>query len=302
MKNLKNLFFLFAILATVVACKKKTTSGYAYTIHKAGSGAKAQIGDAATYDVLLHKDDSLMFSTMTEGQPARSMVEDPKTAKDPFYKLTQEALLTLKVGDSATFIMPLDTFKIKPQGLEGAKAAKLTIMLRSVKGKAEVEKRQAELKALGESIQAAKPVFMARAKAVGDSTTAFAKDFGAGKLPAGIKELPSGLKIAILKEGTGNLPKKGEVVLVNYYGAMKDGKKFDESFTRGQPINFPIGAGQVIPGWDQGLMNLKEGTVAVLFIPANLAYGDKPAGPNGEIPANSPLIFYVELLRSVDVQ
>lgn len=300
MKKFKNLLFLLVIVASAAACKKtKTPSGYAYTIHKAGSGAKAQIGDAAFYDVLLRKDDSLMFSTMTEGQPARSMVEDPKTANDPFYKLTQEALLTLKEGDSATFIMPLDTFKVKPQGLEGAKAAKLTIILRKVKTKADVEKRQGELKALAESIQAAKPAFIARAKAVADSTTAIAKDFGAGKLPAGVKELPSGLKIAILKEGTGAMPKKGEVVLVNYYGALKDGKKFDESFTRGEPINFPVGAGQVIPGWDEGLMNLKEGTTAILFVPANLAYGDKAAGP---VPANSDLVFYVELLKSVDVQ
>jgi FKBP-type peptidyl-prolyl cis-trans isomerase FkpA len=302
MKNLKNLLFLLAIVATVAACKKKTPSGYAYTIHKAGSGAQAKIGDAASYDVLLRKDDSLMFSTITEGQQARSMVEDPKTAKDPFYRLTQEALLTLKVGDSATFIMPLDTFKVKPQGLEGAKSAKLTIILRSVKGKADVEKRKAELQALGESIQAAKPVFIARTKAVGDSTTTLSKDFGAGKLPAGVKELPSGLKIAILKEGTGNLPKKGEVVLVNYYGCMKNGVKFDESFSRGQPINFPVGMNQVIPGWDEGLMTIKEGTIAAFFVPAKLAYGDKPAGPKGEIPANSDLIFYVELLKSVDTQ
>ena len=299
MKNLKKLLFLLIIVASVAACKKKTASGYAYTIHKAGTGAKASIGDAAFYDVLLRKDDSLMFSTMTEGQQARSLVEDPKTAKDPFFKLTQEALLTLKEGDSATFVMPLDTFKIKPQGLENAKVANLTIILRKVKSKGDVEKRQAELKALSESIQAAKPTFIARAKAVADSTTAFAKDFGAGKFPAGVKELPSGLKIAILHEGTGALPKKGEVVLVNYYGALKDGKKFDESFTRGEPINFPIGAGQVIPGWDEGLMNLKEGTTAILFIPANLAYGDKAAGP---VPPNSPLVFYVELLKAVDVQ
>ena len=302
MKNLKNFFLLFIIVASVAACKKKTPSGFAYTIHKAGTGAKATIGDAAFYDVLLRKDDSLMFSTMTEGQQARSMVEDPKTAKDPFFKLTQEALLTLKEGDSATFIMPLDTFKIKPQGLEDAKVAKLTIILRKVKSKGDVEKRQGELKALAESIEAAKPAFMARAKAVGDSAKAIAKDYGLGKLPAGVKELPSGLKIVVLREGTGPLPKKGEVVLVNYYGAMKDGKKFDESFSRGEPINFPVGAGQVIPGWDEGLMNLKEGTTAILFVPSKLGYGDRAAGQKGEIPANSDLIFYVELLKSIDVQ
>jgi FKBP-type peptidyl-prolyl cis-trans isomerase FkpA len=300
MKNLKNLFFLVAIIVVAAACKKtKTASGFEYTIHKAGAGAKANLGDAAIYDVILKGDDSTLFSSLTEGREAKSLIEDPMKQPDPFFKLTMEALSLLKVGDSATFKMPLDTFKIKPAGLEKAKVAYLTIMLRNVKSKKDVEARQAELKGLAESIQAAKPVFIARAKGVADSTTAIAKDFAAGKFPANVKELPSGLKIAILKEGTGALPKKGEVVLVNYYGALKTGVKFDESFTRGEPINFPIGSGQVIPGWDQGLMELKEGTIAVLFVPSTLGYGANAQGP---IPANSDLIFYVELLKSVDVQ
>ena len=300
MKNLKNLFLLIAIIVAASACKKtKTASGFEYTINKAGTGAKANLGDAAFYDVILKGDDSTMFSTLKEGQQAKSLVEDPSKNPDAFYKLTMEALATLKVGDSATFKMPLDTFKIKPAGLEKAKMATLIIVLRDVKSKAEVEARQAELKALAASIQAAKPVFQARAKAVTDSTTSIAKDFGAGKFPANVQTLPSGLKIAVLKEGTGALPKKGEIVLVNYYGALKTGVKFDESFTRGEPISFPLGAGQVIPAWDQGLATMKEGTIAVLFVPAALGYGERAQGP---IPANSDLVFYVELLKSVNVQ
>jgi FKBP-type peptidyl-prolyl cis-trans isomerase FkpA len=300
MKNLKNLFLLVAIVVAAAACKKqKTASGFEYTINKAGTGAKANLGDAAFYDVILKGDDSTLFSTIKEGQQAKSLVEDPNKNPDAFYKLTMEALSMLKVGDSATFKMPLDTFKIKPSGLEKAKMATLIIMLRDVKSKAQVEARQAELKALAASIEAAKPVFMARAKGVTDSTTAIAKDFANGKFPANVKELPSGLKIAVLKEGTGALPKKGEVVLVNYYGALKTGVKFDESFTKGEPINFPLGTGQVIPGWDEGLAQMKEGTIAVLFIPAKLGYGERAQGP---IPANSELVFYVELLKSVNVQ
>ena len=300
MKNLKNLFLLVALIVAAAACKKsKTASGFAYTMHKEGTGAKANVGDAVFYDVILKGDDSTLFSTIKEGQQAKSLLEDPKSNPEIFYKVTMEALSLLKVGDSATFTVPLDTFKTKPAGLEKAKVASLTIMLRNIKSKKDVESRQAELKALAESIQAAKPVFIARAKGVADSTTKIAKDFAAGKLPANVKELPSGLKIAILKEGTGAMPKKGEIVLVNYYGALKTGVKFDESFTRGEPINFPIGGGQVIPAWDQGLMELKEGTIAILFVPAALGYGERATGP---IPANSDLVFYVELLKSVNVQ
>ena len=300
MKNLKNLFLLVALVVAAAACKKtKTASGFEYTINKAGLGAKANVGDAAFYDVILKGDDSTMFSTLKEGQQAKSLVEDPSKNPDAFYKLTMEALAILKVGDSATFKMPLDTFKVKPAGLEKAKMATLIIVLRDVKSKAEVESRQAELKALAASIQAAKPDFIARAKGVADSTAKLAKEFGAGKFPANVQTLPTGLKIAVLKEGTGALPKKGEIVLVNYYGALKTGVKFDESFTRGEPISFPLGAGQVIPGWDQGLATMKEGTIAVLFVPAALGYGERAQGP---IPANSDLVFYVELLRSVNVQ
>lgn len=300
MKNLKNLFLLVALVVAAAACKKtKTASGFEYTINKAGSGAKANVGDAAFYDVILKGDDSTMFSTLKEGQQAKSLVEDPSKNPDAFYKLTMEALAILKVGDSATFKMPLDTFKVKPAGLEKAKMATLIIVLRDVKSKAEVEARQAELKALAASIQAAKPDFIARAKGVADSTAKLAKEFGAGKFPANVQTLPTGLKMAVLKEGTGALPKKGEIVLVNYYGALKTGVKFDESFTRGEPISFPIGAGQVIPGWDQGLAEMKEGTIAVLFVPAALGYGERAQGP---IPANSDLVFYVELLKSVNVQ
>jgi FKBP-type peptidyl-prolyl cis-trans isomerase FkpA len=300
MKNLKNLLLLVAIVVAAAACKKqKTASGFEYTIHKAGTGAKANLGDAAFYDVILKGDDSTLFSTIKEGQQAKSLLEDPAKNPDVFYKLTMEALATLRVGDSATFKMPLDTFKIKPSGLEKAKMATLILVLREVKSKAQVEARQAELKALAASIQAAAPVFKSRAKAVTDSMTAIAKAFGAGQFPANVKELPSGLKIAILKEGTGALPKKGEVVLVNYYGALKTGVKFDESFTKGEPINFPLGAGRVIPGWDEGVAQLKEGSIAVLFVPSKLGYGAQAQGP---IPANSDLVFYVELLKAVDVQ
>ena len=133
MKNFKNLFLLVALIVAAAACKKsKTASGFAYTMHKEGTGAKANMGDAVFYDVILKGDDSTLFSTIKEGQQAKSLLEDPKTNPEIFYKVTMEALSLLKVGDSATFTVPLDTFKTKPAGLEKAKVASLTIMLRTI--------------------------------------------------------------------------------------------------------------------------------------------------------------------------
>ncbi|KXH77179.1 MAG: peptidylprolyl isomerase [Candidatus Thorarchaeota archaeon SMTZ-45] len=103
------------------------------------------------------------------------------------------------------------------------------------------------------------------------------------------------LQIEDIVVGTGNSPKQGQTVVVHYTGWLTNGKKFDSSVDRGQPFEFRIGVGQVIQGWDQGVLTMKVGGKRRLTIPPNLAYGNRDVG-NGLIPANSTLIFEVELL------
>lgn len=102
------------------------------------------------------------------------------------------------------------------------------------------------------------------------------------------------LGIEDVKQGSGPAAKAGDVVSVHYTGKLLDGTVFDSSRTRGQPIEFPLGQGQVIPGWDQGLVGLKVGGQRCLTIPARLAYGE--AGAGGVIPPNAALVFDVELV------
>lgn len=102
------------------------------------------------------------------------------------------------------------------------------------------------------------------------------------------------LQIETLTPGTGAQITAGQTAVVHYTGWLTDGKKFDSSVDRGEPFEFQLGTGMVIPGWDQGVLGMKVGEKRKLTIPSNLAYGD--AGVPGAIPAKATLIFEVELM------
>lgn len=112
------------------------------------------------------------------------------------------------------------------------------------------------------------------------------------KKKEGVKTTASGLQYKVLKEGTGAQAKKTDTVTVNYRGTLINGTEFDSSYKRGQPATFPVNG--VIPGWTEALQLMKVGSKYQLFIPSNLAYGERSVSP--EIGSNSTLIFEVELL------
>ncbi len=115
------------------------------------------------------------------------------------------------------------------------------------------------------------------------------------KLAAGFDTTASGLRYKMIQQGSGTQAEKGKTVSVHYEGSLTNGQVFDSSYSRNQPIDFTLGVGQVIPGWDEGIALLKVGDKARFVIPSQLAYGS--AGAGGVIPPDATLIFDVELMN-----
>jgi len=129
-------------------------------------------------------------------------------------------------------------------------------------------------------------------KEQGDKSLAEGKAFlAANAKKEGVRTLPSGLQYKVVAEGSGKTPKATDEVTVNYKGTLVDGREFDNSYKRGAPANFRLD--KVIKGWTEALQLMKEGSKWQLFIPPELGYGERGAGP---VPPNSVLIFEVELI------
>jgi hypothetical protein len=112
-------------------------------------------------------------------------------------------------------------------------------------------------------------------------------------------EIRPGLLKKVIRAGYGSKPKSGQQVQVHYTGTLEDGRVFDSSRARGQPLKFMLGASQVVLGWDLGVAEMLVGETAVLTVPPNYGYGNTPSGP---IPAGSTLTFEVELMDASDLK
>lgn len=116
----------------------------------------------------------------------------------------------------------------------------------------------------------------------------------------GTTSTSSGLRFIDIEEGSGATPRPGNMVVVHYTGFLMDSTKFDSSIDRDEPLEFMVGVGQVIKGWDEGLLTMKTGGTRKLIIPAHLAYDDR--GVPGLIPPGSDLVFDVQLLNVKESQ
>ena len=279
--------FILALIATVatqIACKKgsvTTEHGYKFTNHTDKGGTKPQPGETVLLQTYTYIGDSLMASTQKNYGGPREFALFEKDKLPKRVPAIYDACLLMGEGDSATVVEVIDTFlqKFIPPSLKDAKEVRYEIVLVDIITKEEKQKAEDAAKAQFSTVEAQ----------VKEMVTTYA----AGGLNEKLTTTASGLKVYIMDKGNGAPLKTGESIKTNYYGALKNGTMFDNSYERGEPLSFPVGIGQMIPGYDEGAMLLNHGGKAYFFIPPALGYGPQANGP---IPANSELIFYVEIL------
>lgn len=268
----------------------KKIRGIEYKIITDVPGKTAEVGDMIDFHILIKCDTTVLGDSRAQqaGKPASMPMQEAKNSTD-----WQLVLPFLSAGDSAvvrvscdTIIkgIPADNKQPLPPWLKKGNKIMVYLSIVSVKSKAEFEKEQ-QMKAEQQKVEDDKTL-----------QDYFAKN---NLKPT---KTASGLYYTITQPGSGPAIQKNQKVTMNYTGKLLNGTTFDSNvdsnFHHMQDFSFPVGAGQVIPGWDEGVMLLKKGAKATFYIPSPLAYGARPMGPL--ITANSILLFDVEVKDVAD--
>lgn len=282
---IKKILFVVAIVfafSTSFAQKvkyKQDKSGSRYLILQSNKTPLVKVDDIVTLQIkYTNTKDSVLFDSWKMGGPLQLKVTKPQFKGD-----LMAGIVLMHAGDSASFLISADSLFAKTFNMEMPsfveKGSDLKFTVKVIKSIAE-----SELKA--EEIKTQKQKDM-------QETLDIEKYIKDNNLT--VVTTASGLKYVMTVEGTGEQAQSGKTVRVHYTGRLLDGTKFDSSLDRNDPLEFMLGQGMVIRGWDEGIALLKVGGKALLIIPSNLAYGARGAG--NVIPPFTPLTFEVELVE-----
>lgn len=286
---------LLVVTVSFSACKNKrfpgfdqTDNGLYYKIIDDKEGVSPAEGDVMEVEMVYRtENDSILFDSRTEMYPVHLRV-----GKSFFHGDINEGIAMLSVGDSACFAVRADTFflitvgaKALPELLKPESYVFVDIKVKGLKTKAEYE---AERALLEEQVQGQLEELKI------EEQTKLASYIVENKIKA--QPSKSGLYYIEQRAGSGQLIKKGQKIKVHYTGRFIDGQEFDSSVGY-EPIELTVGNGEVIDGWEEGLLLMKKGTKARLILPSSIAYGI--SDPKSPIPPYATLIFDMEI---IDVQ
>ena len=289
MKKVFLMVAAFGMLAMLTGCcdssKKKTLDDYEVTenglychFYNTNDGETPQLFEKVDVDLACYINDTITL------RPVTNFV---LTMREPgFYSDYMEGIGKMHKGDSASFIVDIDSTGLYvfnwmrlPKGLTSNDVMKFEVKVNDIYSAKDYAIR------LGNSFKERYPQESERAYAE------LQQYFAMNNIVASHTE--TGLYYVMTEEGTGERPNNGDIVKVHYTGKLLDGTVFDSSVERGEPIEFPISLGVVIPGWEEGIMMMSKGEKGVLYIPYYIGYGDRGSGP---IPPFANLIFEVELV------
>ncbi len=298
--KIKNLSGLLGLAALVIACggadKFTTKSGAEVSYIRQGEGASPTDGQIITMHISYVDENGNSLFNSVEAGGGRAL---PMQFNDSAWQnqgILYEVFRELKKGDSVQFSMTAealfeDTFETQlPDSIKRGSMILFNCGMVDMMSEEDFQQEQIAMQQ--------KEMEKMQVEAEGQMTVdagIIDKYLADNGIEAQTTE--SGLRYIITKEGSGEKPAAGSMVSVHYLGTTLEGEKFDASYDRGEPLQFVIGRGQVIPGWDEGIALLNTGAKATLFIPSPLAYGARGAG--GVIQPNAILKFEVEL---VDIQ
>ena len=303
----KNFLFLamsaMMCASVLVACNEKvsypgyqkTESGLYYRFHTQNEGELPQMKDVLEVVVGCVVNDT---TTIIPNMDNLFQLIDPLFPGDIF-----EGLSMMHKGDSASFIVNIDsTFRTffgqpRPENFASTDVMRFDVKLKDFCSEKEYGKRvAAQMKEqVAQRVAQMKADHPEETEKAEKALVTFLK-----KKKIDVEPTESGLYYVMTTEGNGEKPEPGQLVKVHYTGKLMDGTVFDSSVERDQPFQFPLGVGQVIPGWDEGIGLMSKGEKGVLYIPYYLAYGERGAGD--KIKPYDNLMFEVELIDFEDIK
>lgn len=283
-KNFFLLSALFLMLSLLTGCSnapkgyQATDNGLYYRLFTNNGGENPQIGDLLELTMSCSVNDTVVILPLT-----KNII--PMT-EPSFWSDFVEGFSMMHKGDSASFIVDIDSsfvnlfgYNTLPPQFSSTDIMRFEVRLDDFYPESEFRFRM---------IENIKKNYPAETEKAASELNAYLEKNGVVAQPTS-----TGLYYVKTQDGTGEKPSKGSTVKAHYTGCLLDGTVFDTSIERGEPIEFVLGVGQVIPGWDEGIALMSKGEKAVLYIPYYLAYGDRDLGV---IPPFSNLVFEVELI------
>ena len=283
-KNFFLLSALFLMLSVLTGCSnapkgyQATDNGLYYRLFTNNGGDNPQIGDLLELTMSCSVNDTVVILPLT-----KNIIP---MAEPSFWSDFVEGFSMMHKGDSASFIVDIDSsfvnlfgYNTLPPQFSSTDIMRFEVRLDDFYPESEFRFRM---------IENIKKNYPAETEKAASELNAYLEKSGVVAQPTS-----TGLYYVKTQDGTGEKPSKGSTVKAHYTGYLLDGTVFDTSIERGEPIEFVLGVGQVIPGWDEGIALMSKGEKAVLYIPYYLAYGDRDLGV---IPPFSNLVFEVELI------